>query len=486
MRSNIFTALRFIAALITIGVILIQPKIPPYVMVVHPQSATRAVLHGPEDGNGQNIARWLDPYVSYWRCNYEVAYASKSSCSFMVEWLPGFEHVTNCSFSGSKNPKNCVSLKPDVDFRLMNMPECTVVSNDNQNTLGRENGRPCRIPEASTIGIDLSRYDAIRVNIHYEGRARHLRLFMRNLDPNRANDESAGENSKFMEVFLRTDDLKAGAETIRLDEFNVAEWWVLSQNVTREDAQPAFNNIVAIGVDHVDHGIHKMKVNRIELVGERLSMATLLMGVLGFWVMLLLLEYWARYRHMEKTSRERAMQISELATSAVSLTMETSELQSRNLRDPLTGVLNRNGLAGAVKPLFDDPDESEIGLLLIDIDQFKSLNEKYGHTTGDRVLRTFVNLVAMNIREDDIFARWGGNEFIVVCPRASRSIVLGLGEKLRTVVAAYVFDLQPDARVTVSIGGTSASKQEGFTSIFKRIDTALGRAKHKRNTFEYE
>jgi len=452
-------------------------------MVVHPNGATKATLNAPVKNSGDVVAEWIDAEESYWRCEYNATAKGKRNCAFVVNWLLS-DHPSSACVAGD-TAQNCENLKSVTGTDLQKMPDCLGVNQKSASPKDHETGYPCRMPVRSGPGIDLSGYDAMRVNIHYEGRARHLRLFMRN-----HNDAYSGgaalESGKFMEVFLRTEDLKAGPETIQLDEFNVAEWWMIKENVAREHIQPEFDNIIAIGIDHLDFGTHKMKVNRIEMIGERFSMEQLLTGVLIFWAALLLFEYWSRYRCMEKTSRERERQISELATSAVTLTMETSALHSQNLSDPLTGVLNRSGLGKKIKSIFENEDGSQVGVLLIDIDNFKSMNEKHGHSLGDQVLKLFVDLISRNIREDDIFARWGGNEFLVISPRASRSIVLGLGEKLRTVVTSHVFDLQPEIRITVSIGGTTATKNEEYIRIFKRIDSALMRAKKQRNTFVFE
>ena len=117
---------------------------------------------------------------------------------------------------------------------------------------------------------------------------------------------------------------------------------------------------------------------------------------------------------------------------------------------------------------------------MIDIDHFKSVNDTYGHDVGDDVLKTLANIVQENIRKIDIFARWGGEEFLILSPGTDLEDVQILAEKLRLAVEHATF---PKVNhITISLGISTFGKGDTFTEIFKRADQGLYYAKeHGRN-----
>lgn len=126
---------------------------------------------------------------------------------------------------------------------------------------------------------------------------------------------------------------------------------------------------------------------------------------------------------------------------------------------------------------------SGFGIIMFDIDHFKEVNDLYGHHVGDRVLRDIASCVAKHIRADDIVARWGGEEFVILAN-------VGKIEELERLVQKIQFELaaalrEPFKRVTLSFGLTLYRKFEDEMSLQKRVDKALYGAKHKgRNRYE--
>lgn len=157
--------------------------------------------------------------------------------------------------------------------------------------------------------------------------------------------------------------------------------------------------------------------------------------------------------------------------------------------DVLTGVMNRAGVQQFLQRFFEsDVSWSQMGVLLFDIDYFKKINDQFGHDVGDLVLSKVANVLSQNIRQTDVFGRWGGEEFILVCPQISEERLRTLAEKLREAIAQHVFETQNQSlKVTVSIGATTVNVQETFETIFRRADTALYRAKNcGRNQVQFE
>jgi len=114
-------------------------------------------------------------------------------------------------------------------------------------------------------------------------------------------------------------------------------------------------------------------------------------------------------------------------------------------------------------------------LIIFDIDDFKRINDTYGHLTGDRVLTTIVTIVTSNKRNADILTRWGGEEFILLLPSTRLNEANRIAERLKTLISEYDFGL--DNIVTCSFGVTEFRKNDTRTTLFRRADKLLYDAK---------
>ena len=127
--------------------------------------------------------------------------------------------------------------------------------------------------------------------------------------------------------------------------------------------------------------------------------------------------------------------------------------------------------------------EHPVGLLMLDIDHFKPINDTYGHAVGDDVLRELVARLAGNLRASDLLARYGGEEFVAILPGTDRQGAAALGEKLRRQVSDYPFP--GVGEVTVSIGVADSAGGERPSELLRRLDDALYAAKNSgRNRVE--
>jgi diguanylate cyclase (GGDEF)-like protein len=143
--------------------------------------------------------------------------------------------------------------------------------------------------------------------------------------------------------------------------------------------------------------------------------------------------------------------------------------------DPLTGILNRRGFTGATTSLLD---AGRGGVLaLIDLDHFKSINDRFGHSAGDALLQTFAQRLCDTVRRSDICARWGGEEFAVLLPSASLDQAHDVMERLRLSLAQQ--PLPVEASVTFSCGLASAAGAVRLEDAVTRADQALYAAKHR-------
>ncbi len=159
------------------------------------------------------------------------------------------------------------------------------------------------------------------------------------------------------------------------------------------------------------------------------------------------------------------------------------QLRELALRDPLTGLMNRRGFEEELKRLWDLSlrHPFPIGLLMVDIDEFKALNDAYGHIVGDRVLAECARLIQSVIRGSDVVCRFGGDEITVLLPWSEANETRGVAERLLQAFRAHVFCKGAhDAQVTISIGMASVHPNPSLSTerFLSRADKALYCAKH--------
>ncbi len=151
--------------------------------------------------------------------------------------------------------------------------------------------------------------------------------------------------------------------------------------------------------------------------------------------------------------------------------------------DPLTGLANRRYLERAITGKVDEYRRYGLsfGLLFIDIDHFKQVNDCYGHEVGDRVLWTTAQVMSTAIRCSDILGRWGGEEFLALILNVHREELLLVAEKLRAGVERTLIECEGGPlQVTVSIGGVQADAERELDreALVRRADELMYRSKH--------
>ncbi len=155
--------------------------------------------------------------------------------------------------------------------------------------------------------------------------------------------------------------------------------------------------------------------------------------------------------------------------------------------DELTGIRNRRGFLEAAKELMraQAKKHEPVSLLIFDLDLFKSVNDRFGHAVGDEILRMFGQTVTATIRETDLVARFGGEEFVALVP-GSLTDALVVGERVRAAfedIARVVGERE--LGVTVSVGAACGRASDDLAVLLVRADAALYRAKENgRNRIE--
>lgn len=167
------------------------------------------------------------------------------------------------------------------------------------------------------------------------------------------------------------------------------------------------------------------------------------------------------------------------------------ELRELATKDPLTGLYNRRGLEEEVSRLIKDvifakenPEARKhfyidsISILFFDIDDFKKINDTYGHKAGDQVLQQVSQIIRQKVRGIDFTGRWGGEEIVVVLIGSHEEDAFRKAEEIRKAVKSRV--KIKDETVTVSIGVAELKNGLSFEGLIKQADKAMYEAKHNR------
>ncbi len=180
-------------------------------------------------------------------------------------------------------------------------------------------------------------------------------------------------------------------------------------------------------------------------------------------------------------STQRVLAAAALEASAALGRVDSARaVEARAATDPLTGLPNRRyfeefcSLLGRRR----SDDDLEVGVLMVDIDWFKRINDTFGHSVGDEVLRAVAGAIAEAVRDGDVPARFGGEEFAVLLRRASRPAALEVAERVRLAVGALDLRQWRVPPVSVSVGVAVGNRSnESIVELLAAADRALYRAK---------
>lgn len=199
----------------------------------------------------------------------------------------------------------------------------------------------------------------------------------------------------------------------------------------------------------------------------------------GFVLIYIVLHYFVRDREASHrvaiAAKERALNAQkELEQAYQKVRDNEARITELMLTDPLTGVANRRALSERLEEEIQRARryEQSLGVVMTDLDFFKSINDTYGHSAGDKVLKLFANIMRHTIRETDFIARYGGEEFVIVAPDIEPE---GLNEFTNRIREALRTSDIPgiDRHVTASYGATLLNDKDGLNSLLTRADEAL-------------
>lgn len=157
------------------------------------------------------------------------------------------------------------------------------------------------------------------------------------------------------------------------------------------------------------------------------------------------------------------------------------QLERTSRFDPLTGLYNRRALFELAEAAFArlQREGGTLSVLFADMDRFKQVNDSYGHATGDRVLEQFGQILSASVRDYDIAARFGGDEFVLVLPGADAAQARQVAERIQRSIEAWVREAGLDCSLSIGIGEAPA-QGENLQALLHQVDAAMYASKSSR------
>lgn len=421
------TSSRARAIVVTALVLVTHYFLPPKYMELHSYHLNQYTLYSDGEAGGSSNAKWLDKQQTSWFCDL-VQSRVYPFCGFTIHW----------------------------------------------NDTHKE-------------GLNLSGYAVLKLRLRYQGPAHSLRIFMRGFEPDISQLDNL-KTHKFMYANVPISSIGSSNQShqivIPFDDFQVADWWKEEYSIEHSKVDSTFDHISSLGIDFPYAqviGEHTIELESAELTGEWLSAEGLYLGIIVVWLSVLFLGGLVNMYRWRELAKENLKQVQDLKDYAQELRERSEKYRELSHIDNLTEIFNRYGFMQTLKNLFGKRSLKGC-LLVIDIDFFKSINDSYGHTIGDQVLVEVAQLISKSIRKSDIFARWGGEEFVLLVTDYELSPAQVLAEKLRCLIEDNKFTVNEDIKITISIGLTPFSQRDSLDSAFIRADEALYMAKsHGRN-----
>jgi len=182
---------------------------------------------------------------------------------------------------------------------------------------------------------------------------------------------------------------------------------------------------------------------------------------------------WLRIASLKKRSAELALKVEEKTRDLEAVVEKLTQLSTQ---DALTGLKNRRYFTQRAKAAWQNYKRHNhtFSLLIVDIDFFKRINDEYGHHVGDTVLVKIARILEDSLRESDVIARWGGEEFLILLPSLKVQEAFWVAEKLRKTVADYEIDAPPySVSATITCGVADIRDYDSVEACIHAIDKKL-------------
>ncbi|MFK5925198.1 MAG: diguanylate cyclase [Desulfuromusa sp.] len=180
---------------------------------------------------------------------------------------------------------------------------------------------------------------------------------------------------------------------------------------------------------------------------------------------------------VEERTRELNQALLDVGDLAAQLNTSLQQVEQLAVTDTLTETYNRRKFdeVFADEHQHAEHEKSPFSLIMLDLDHFKRVNDKFGHSAGDQVLKRLCRLIRGLIRQGDLLIRWGGEEFILLLPATALEEAVPFAERVRLEVEQEAFPMV--GQITISLGVAQFQKGDSIDALLKRVDNALYQAK---------
>ncbi|WP_422382472.1 GGDEF domain-containing protein [Marinicellulosiphila megalodicopiae] len=336
-------------------------------------------------------------------------------------------------------------------------------------------------------GLNLSLYKYMTIHGTYDSPSMNdfLRVSLRQFDLGYTQMNKV-HTYKYNLIEIQRKNFK---DEIRIDlsDLSVPFWWMSMMKGQKVDSFVAINNVPLIEVStgtHATIGEHKLRISSFDFDREVVPITKvyeyilLVWGCFIFLILMIVSIYFAILLRTKVDNEKNLIQIN------TALSLRSAELEIFNKTDELTGVLNRAGMQNKMMDCMSQ-DVLPLTVVMVDLDHFKKINDRYGHQTGDVVLANLGELLNKFIKNDESVSRFGGEEFMILMPNQTFEMVKERIEALRVEIETY--DMPIDKPVTASFGVATSIYRIEFKQLIEKADNALYVAKNNgRNCIKHE
>lgn len=342
------------------------------------------------------------------------------------------------------------------------------------------------IGQYGETGKDLSQFDDLLLWLDHESTVKDTVLvYLVNKEVKSVSPDTQNIYKRNMQTLLP----RAGQDFYRLPlrKFSVPSWWILQNNTTAANSVISnLDNVITLSIATGDSRQNRtvdILLKKVQLSGKWVSAKTLYLFLLLTGIVIISIHAVVRLCQLNTKLQLKQKQLTRNEELIHFLKIKKTEFEELAKTDFLTGIANRMGTLDLLNSIHDKPD-MDCSLIMFDIDFFKQINDNYGHDIGDVVLYKLAELVVHSVRKTDHVARWGGEEFIVLCPGIDLQNAQITADKLRKKIAGTI--LTGELSITCSFGVSQYRLGgDSVKDMFEFADQAMYKAKKNgRNRVE--
>tara|TARA_R110001583_G_C5665985_1_gene410131 strand:- start:48 stop:1388 length:1341 start_codon:yes stop_codon:yes gene_type:complete len=337
------------------------------------------------------------------------------------------------------------------------------------------------ISDSNLQGINLEQYDHLLLTFkHLSSVQDTVLVYLINTEKKSSNLIKPGEqyiHKSNMQTILPT----AGSSlySLPLKDFSVPSWWLLKNNLAGKAAEPNLNNVTTLSLATGDSNITRsvdIFLEKVKFTGKWITATSLYLYIIFTWIIIITIHSLYRIYQLAEQLKSNRHQNKKLEEINNFLSIQKDEFEALAKTDPLTGLYNRAGTRELLQSMQNDP-YCEYALIMFDIDHFKKINDTYGHEVGDSILCSLAQRTNAYLREIDHIARWGGEEFVIICSHTKYHNAAVIANHLRQKIADT--PLIKEIYITCSFGVSEYQydRKDSIQSMFEAADAAMYTAK---------